>query len=160
MGLEHVMRAISTDTVIALEDLTVLTASQLKATYPRWLTIEGLLSSYHLFVSYRWGQRDSDIVKAVFDRLTLHALGDNNNKINTFVDTKRLEGGNNFQDGFVAALLKSTMVVTVLSADALDRMIEHDESEVDNLLLEWISALACKDVGVVEKIFPVVMGRW
>jgi hypothetical protein len=72
----------------------------------------------------------------------------------------RLEAGEHFREAFFLALLRSTMVIVVLSYDALEKMFRHDRTAIDNVLLEWISALACKDMGIVDKIYPVVIGQW
>ena len=53
------------------------------------------------------------------------------------------------------------MVAAVVSVKALERMVQHDPSKVDNVLLEWILALACCNTAEsrVRAVFPILIGE-
>lgn len=40
-----------------------------RSRFGRWLKPKGLLRSYHVFVSYRWGEHDSELANGMFSRL-------------------------------------------------------------------------------------------
>ena len=106
------------------------------------------------------GPTDKDLVRQLLDRTTLYAIGADSRKVDVFLDTLRLEDGEHFRESFLEALVHSTVVVPVLSTTALHRMLTHKKDEVDNVLLEWICAIACKRLGLVQKVYPVVIGPW
>ena len=121
------------------------------------------------------------------DRL-LHAalstfnLGQSHNFgiVRTFVDTKGLSKGNDFQVEFVKALMKTIVVMPVISFDALLRMCKYkydtkakvfssdkfafDPSKVDNVLVEWMLALEAlnnfrsETNKRIQAIYPIMMG--
>ena len=87
-----------------------------------------------------------------------------NRSINTFLDTQRLLKGRDFKFDFAKALVKSTVVVPIVSKYALERLIsgKHYASSCDNLLLEWIMTLICYEASHSSKrllgVFPILIG--
>ena len=165
--MQVVKEAVSCDKTVVRDDLRVrLSAHTLKAVFSAWLPSSGKLPHYDLFLSYRWppkncvGPTDKDLVRQLLDRSTLYAIGADSRKVDVFLDTLRLEDGEHFRESFLEALVHSTVVVPVLSTTALHRMLTHKKDEVDNVLLEWICAIACKRLGLVQKVYPVVIGPW
>jgi hypothetical protein len=162
---ENVQRAVAGDVMLSrvFDDVSVeLGSVRLKELYGRWLPSKGFKAYYDLFVSHRWltGGFDDKLVKAIYDRSTLYTLGTSLRVPVVFLDSERLEGGEDFREGFLLALIRSTMVAVILSNDALQKMLKHSPTLVDNLLLEWISTLACKELKIVEKVYPILIGKW
>ena len=116
-----------------------------------------------MFISYRWGQRDSVIAASLFDNLGNYNVGDEQRCIDTFLDTKRLRSGEEFQHAFSDALMNSRVACPVLSCDALWKMTNHNPNQCDNVLLEWILCAEfdkSDDPKVkLKKIFPLVIGE-
>jgi hypothetical protein len=86
---------------------------------------------------------------------SLFTVASTHRRIEIFLDRKRLEDGNNFQKDFLRSLASSTMVVPIISVDALQRLLVHDPSTVDNLLIEWIAAMAMIEVSQVKLILGI-----
>jgi hypothetical protein len=125
----------------------VLLAEEIVRLFEPWLMIRGAKSAYDLFLSYRWGMDDSSFVKALFDALSYFNVDSLKSRaIDVFLDDKRLEEGKPLKSSFFAALINSSVICPVLSFDALQRMINHDPTKEDNLLIEWISSLECLDL--------------
>ena len=99
----------------------------------------GLREWYHIFLSYRWGHDfDTDLVKALFSTLSVVVNGQGQ-QVHVFLDRNRLEDGRIFSSDFANALIKSHVVVPILSSAALDRMFDlKSDSNIDNVLLEWM----------------------
>ena len=78
-----------------------------------------------------------------------------------FLDKRCLQAGEKFDKAFAKALCNSTVVAAVVSENALERMVHHDPSKVDNVLLEWVMALACCDTAEsrVRAVFPILIGE-
>ena len=115
------------------------------------------LGLYDFFESYRWNSFDSDLTSKLFDVASLYSVGSSKRAPVVFLDTERLLGGLNFKEGFAKALSRSSVVVPIVSRAALERMIQHDTSVEDNLLLEWIMALEClaSPDSRVQRILPI-----
>eukprot|EP01038_Epipyxis_sp_PR26KG_P012515 gene12515-16785_t len=41
------------------------------------------------------------------------------------------------------ALINSSVIIPIISKDALQRIVNHNPNEIDNVLIEWITALEC-----------------
>jgi GTPase SAR1 family protein len=119
----------------------LLSTGEAKQLYGPWLTDFLSYTEFDLFISYRWGHYDTVFTKALFDRISLHAVDQSMRTVKTFLDVKRLQAGENFQKNIVNALSKSLLIVPIVSSDALQRMIILKETDGDNLLLEWICGL-------------------
>ena len=122
-----------------------------------WSPSAGFLPQYDVFISYRWGKTDSMTTLALFDAFAEYTIGARSRAVDVFLDARRLQDGQNFQEAFGEALIHSTIVVPVLSLDALQRMRTHDPNADDNLLIEWMLAMEClrSAVSRVKLITPL-----
>jgi hypothetical protein len=138
---------------------TLMTLQEVKSKYGQWLQLYDLRERYDVFLSYRWGRYDSEFTEQLFDMFTNLSLGAQNRAVEVFLDRKRLQEGRRFKSDFAAALTHTLVVVPVLSVDALSRMLEHNPSQPDNVLLEWIMILESFAAGKILKVFPVLFGK-
>jgi hypothetical protein len=158
------------------------------------------LTNYDIFLSYRWNQQDSLLVKSLFHQFSYHHVVNNDSSsasssnssssqpssavyspISVFLDHQRLQFGENYRDSFVSALLKSRIVIPVITVEALKKMIFHNPFQEDNLLLEWILILnqhefitstaavssssplspsSSFEMNTKQKIFPIIFGSY
>jgi GTPase SAR1 family protein len=137
----------------------LMTLPEIKSKYGQWLQLYDLREHYDVFLSYRWGRYDSEFTEQLFDVFTNLCVGASNRAVEVFLDRKRLQEGRRFKSDFAAVLTHTLVVVPVVSVDALGRMVEHDPSQVDNVLLEWIMILEGSSAGKIVKVFPILFGR-
>jgi GTPase SAR1 family protein len=137
----------------------LMTLPEIKSKYGQWLQLYDLRDRYDVFLSYRWGCYDSEFTEQLFDVFTNLSVGASNRAVEVFLDRKRLQEGRLFKTDFAAALTHALVVVPVMSVDALGRMVEHDPSQADNVLLEWIMILESFAAGRILKVFPVLFGK-
>jgi hypothetical protein len=80
-----------------------------------------------------------------------------------FLDIKRLQKGEAFDSAFAKALVNSSVIVPLMSANALQGMTKQDGTWCDNVLLEWIIAAECikaKGNGtLVKACYPIFIGN-
>lgn len=76
------------------------------------------------------------ILVQLFDRCGLFTVGSDNREIDVFLDRECLQDGKLFQNEFVAALKMSSVVVPIVSSDALSRMCSASVEDEDNVLVE------------------------
>jgi GTPase SAR1 family protein len=138
---------------------TLLTEAEIAKKYCQWLQLHVLRDRYDVFLSYRWGRYDSEFTEQLFDMFTNFPLGEQNRAVEVFLDRRRLQEGRLFKSDFAKALTHSLIVVPVLSVDALARMVEHNPSQPDNVLLEWVMILESHTAGRVLKVFPILFGQ-
>eukprot|EP01038_Epipyxis_sp_PR26KG_P004686 gene4686-6581_t len=128
----------------------LLTSSDIIKIFGSWLSNSTQLNiiKFDTFISYRWGKNDSLFVNALYDKLTFYNIESNSNggvhqtkAIDIFLDTKRLKQGEAFQLSFAQALVNSIVFIPIVSYDGLFKMLTHDPSTEDNVLIEWIIAL-------------------
>ena len=138
----------------------LLNDSDAKALYQCWLPQTDLLEAYHVFISYRWGSVDSMFTECLFDRFTMFSVGSNHQAVDAFLDIHRLKEGRMFQSDFAKALSSSLVVVPIVSKSALMRMLSHDESMEDNVLIEWILSIECYHAknSRVSRLYPIFFG--
>ena len=140
----------------------VLEEAELAAHFGLW-TIAAVVFLYDLFISYRWGTFDSDFTAKLFDYLSFSSVGASSRAAVVFLDRERLRDGENFKEAFARALAKSSVVVPIISREALGRMLQglHRPDAEDNLLIEWILSIEClaSPLSRVQKILPVVFDR-
>ena len=164
VNLTAVREAVDRDKTVDAGDGIRFTADELQTQFQAWLLHRGGLDRYDVFLSYRWGEKDSQLVDAVFEQSRGHEVkvGDERRAVDIFLDKERLQKGEDFCDSFFGALVASLVVAPLLSTDAIQRMCVPYKDEVDNVLLEWITALECKERGLgrVEKLCPLVLGPW
>jgi GTPase SAR1 family protein len=139
------------------------------------------LSSYDIFLSYRWNAQDSPLVSSLFQQFCRYDLSSSSSSssstrekdkedycpISVFMDQLRLQDGENYRNAFVAALLESRVIVPVITVEALKKMIYHDPNQIDNLLLEWILSLSLEETrekrgsnSTEGKIIPIIFGSY
>ena len=77
-----------------------------------------------------------------------------------FLDSVRLKNGRNFRDDFIDGIAVTRLIVPIMSSYALERMISMTEqSDVDNLLVEWILTLILHDIdSAAVRVLPVMLG--
>jgi len=136
-----------------------LSALEAKNLFGQWLPPLGLRECYHVFLSYRWGDFDTELVKALFSTLSVAVTGEGQ-QVHVFLDRNRLEEGRIFSSDFAKGLIKSLVVVPVLSSAALDRMFALKcDSNVDNVLLEWTLIVVLLARGHLKFCYPIMVGE-
>jgi hypothetical protein len=155
----------------SINEVVTLDSSKLVNMYGTWLRhrSKGSLSSYQVFLSYRWNDFDSNIVTDLFDTLSFKLRLSSTEDIMVFRDSNRLLAGEFLQSSFAQALIHSEVMVPVVSASALYRMISHDPITVDNVLVEWVLGIVCMKISCdgdheikcktnLSKVFPIMLG--
>jgi len=146
------------------EDIKVARGQRLSAReatncFGQWLMPSGLREGYHVFLSYRWGEFDTELVKALFSTLSVAVTGEGQ-QVHVFLDRNRLEEGRIFSSDFAKGLIKSLVVVPILSSAALDRMFALKcDSNVDNVLLEWTLIVVLLARGHLKFCYPIMVGE-
>ncbi|KAJ1430248.1 hypothetical protein B484DRAFT_395990, partial [Ochromonadaceae sp. CCMP2298] len=137
----------------------MLKPADVTALFGKWIPDYSLRSRYDVFISYRWGG-DSDFAQALFDSFGNYVVGADSRAVQVFLDKKRLQGGRQFQSDFASALQNSLVVAPLLSADAMQRMLDHDPTREDNVVVEWLLALECYACpqSRVACVFPIAFG--
>jgi hypothetical protein len=144
LGLDQICLVMEQKTSLLLQigdTRETLSFADVLQLYGPWITDFMPQSDYDIFLSYRWGRYDSSFTQGLFDRLSLHSVGQSLRRVRIFLDIKKLQTGNNFQMNIVEALSKSFFFIPIVSADGLQRMITLKPTDEDNLLLEWICGL-------------------
>jgi hypothetical protein len=183
LSLEEVRRCLKhrLDILHEVDGHTVAPYEILKASYAAWVPNFDLLDSYDVFLSYRWNKADSAFTSALFDRFSLYTISSEQRAIEVFYDRMRMQDGRNLRGDFGQALLRSTVVIPIVSYEALQRLMEHRGNTVDHLLVEWIIAmhvylnrgnlLALQNTNTshyilsseytgTQRIFPIVLGEY
>mmetsp|Transcript_54462 Transcript_54462/g.88213 ORF Transcript_54462/g.88213 Transcript_54462/m.88213 type:complete len:1184 (+) Transcript_54462:4197-7748(+) len=134
-------------------------ATQARKHYEKWLRPTGLRQGgYDIFISYRWTDFDTELVMAVYSILCHKLIGIR--QVQVFVDRFRLEDGRRFDKDFSKALMKSTVVAPVVSLAALQRMLTlTTDSDVDNVLLEWMLICELVEIGHLLYCLPIMLGN-
>jgi hypothetical protein len=107
--------------------------------YKDWLPVENQ-DTYDVFLSYRWGPTDAPhddrLVEEVYHRLGISNM-EQGREINVFWDRVSLKVGTQFQSEFSKKLKNSTVVVPVISHQALARMCDVSRlKDVDSVIIE------------------------
>jgi hypothetical protein len=103
---------------------------------------------------------DTDLTDGIYHKslFTDRLVGER--QVQVFLDRHRLEDGRRFDKGFVKALLKSTVVVPIVSCAALQKMASLNmDSPIDNLFVEWVIVAELQDIGALEFCIPVMLGN-
>jgi hypothetical protein len=104
-----------------------------------WLWSPRSTAAYDVFLSHRWGAPDDELVLSVFDQLSDYVVDDL--PISIFYDDRHMEHGHRIDHEFFRALLRSSVMVPLVSMNALQRMLNSDPADVDDVLVEWLTAL-------------------
>ena len=113
---------------------------------------------FDLFLSYRVAS-DSKHVETLYNLLTMKGL-------KVWWDKVCLEPGMPWEEGFCNGLAKSRAFVPLLSRDAIKHpTIDNQnfeklskDSRCDNVFLEHRLALELRSMGLIERIYPVMIG--
>ena len=132
---------------------TLLNPQQTKERFQPWLKMYEFLERYDIFVSYHKGPHDQELALAMFSMLSHFSCGSESRAVDVFLDERRL------QDDIVQSIVNSTIVVPIISVDALAKIVRHDPSVVDSVLLEWICAIEGFNSKRIEFIYPLCCGR-
>ena len=105
---------------------SLLTGSAIKEVFKHWFTDTLSQSWYDWFVSYRWGEEDSKLVRAIVSCSdNYYCIGDDKRSIRSFLDVHSLPKGSDFKVEFVQGLLTSVIALPIVSFYALVRMRDH-----------------------------------
>jgi hypothetical protein len=122
-----------------------------------WLQPSGLRKGgYDVFFSYRWNQNDVELVISAITKLRVEMHGDR--QMHVFLDRECLQAGRRFDKDFLEALFMSTVVVPVVSMEALKRMMTLNKDSEDNVLLEWTLICELVEIGHLEYCLPILIG--
>jgi hypothetical protein len=136
-----------------------LSHQQTKDRFGPWLKIYEFLLTYDIFVSYHKEPQDQELAMAMFTMLSNFSCGNELRAVEVFLDIKRLQHGRRSQEDSVKSIVNSTVVVPIFSVDALAKIVKHDPSVVDGILLEWICAIEGFNYSRIKFIYPLFCGR-
>ena len=114
---------------------------------------------FEAFISYRHSEFAADAAEAMYRYLTRQVL--DGKEVEVFRDSVKLESGLAFDQGFLEAMLKTLVVVPLITPDTLKRMMAKEGlDEVDHVLLEWALALHLLAIPgfPVYRIAPILCG--
>jgi hypothetical protein len=116
---------------------------------------------YDVFLSHRWGAPDDALVASVFDQLSDYVVDDL--PISIFYDDRHMKHGHRMDQEFFSALLRSSVMVPLVSMNALQRMMNIKPANIDDVLVEWLTAVVFNRFPLhfqrlvsLRKILPVV----
>jgi len=114
--------------------------------------LPGEVAEFDVFLSYRVDS-DSAHVNQLYDALV--AKG-----VRVWWDKKCLKPGVSWEAGFCAGLVKSRCFVPLLSKAAIKDRFEAltEDSRCDNVLLEYRLSIELIDRGLLERIYPIMIG--
>ena len=143
LPLDNIRESVKNEEPLLNEGTCLVSLHDILRDFDCWLNLSNKAREwYDIFLSYCWGAFDSDIVTQVFDAMTNYAVGTENRRIHVFLDKRRLQKGKEFDREFAKALVNSSVVIPIVSEDALYRMShEFNPASCDNVLLEWMTTL-------------------
>ena len=174
-SLDRVRKTLSESATLQVNGIEVCRVSHrdLHPEFGMWISMHVPRTWYDLFISYRWGDKldsgvydkDSELVKGVFDYLTRYTL-EENRPIHTFLDVHRLKDGQDLRDSFSVALMRSSLVVPIVSLNAINK-IKRVPTCVDNVLVEWLLVAILFSPGMAElnpemrvkRVLPVIIDK-
>ena len=118
----------------------------------------GETATWDVFISYR-ADTDMEIAQSIYDNLTASGL-------KVWWDKKCLQPGQSWEVGFCQGLVDSSSIVCIISRGGMKNPDVkwmnwenlQSDSRCDNVLLEWRLALELKERGMIQAIFPVMVG--
>lgn len=127
---------------------------------------EALLQSpgarYDIFISYRV-RTEKEFASALHKELSRKTLGLHGERARVYLDSAELRDGKRWDDGFVDGLTRSAVFVPLVSEGSAMPLSQLDgigeAPGVDNVLLEWGLALQLEELGIVQSILPVLVGK-
>jgi len=152
----------SNGNLVIVQGYPSLNRQSIASNYSSWLINAEILPSYDVFISHRWHKDDDVVIDLLYDSLLGYTVGLENKAVTVFLDKVRLKEGEQFQGAFGKALINSTIFVPMLCTSALQRMIYHNPTVEDNVLIEWMLALECMSDQTHSKIrgiYPLMFGE-
>jgi GTPase SAR1 family protein len=119
--------------------LVPLPVSVVEATTCPGSTVPCTAEHRDCFLSYRWNESDKGFVTLLHEHMTEGFV--RGYKWRVFLDDKVLQTADRFQRIFFASVVATEAFIPLVSPNALQRMVTHDPQEIDNLLIEWLTAL-------------------
>jgi len=162
INLETVRMVQSKDIHLRVNEFVTLNRDYVTSNYGSWLINTDGLPYYDVFISHRWHLDDDIVIDELYDKILEYTVGDEKRAVQVFVDKVRLKKGQEIQRTFGKAIVNSTVFVPILCPSALQRMLCHDPSEEDNVLIEWMLALECMSDqahSMIRGIYPFVFGE-
>lgn len=113
---------------------------------------------YDVFISYRVAS-DLPHAECIYNMLVAEGKS-------VWWDKQCLKAGVNWEQGFCSGLINSRYFLCILSRDGINKegnsrqnlALLEESSPCDNVLLELRLALELRALGMIEKIFPVLVG--
>ena len=137
-----------------------LDADYVRRFFAALLPSANLSGIYGAFLSYRHGVFASNAVEAAYRFLTLQVLG-GRVKVEVFRDSVDLKSGLSFDQSFLEAMLRTQVVVPLITPDTLARMKKPEcLTEIDHVQLEWKLALYLLELPgfPVLRVAPILCG--
>ena len=162
LNLESVREVHVTGVELIVRDHPSITPQYVRSIFRPWLVDNDMLPSYDVFISHRWHKEDDVVVDQLYDAFLGHVVGSEKRAAKVFYDKIRLKGCQQFQIAFGKSLINSTIVVPILCTTALQKMLAHDDTCEDNVLIEWMLALECMQDPIHSKmrgIYPLMFGE-
>ena len=115
-------------------------------------------AAFDVFISYRV-KADLQIAVDLYNALTQQG-------VKVWLDRECLSPGVAWEVGFVDGLLSSRVFMPIVSRDAINHPSDasqrisslSEESDCDNLLMEWRLALELHTRGLIDKVYPLFVG--
>mmetsp|Transcript_23591 Transcript_23591/g.23783 ORF Transcript_23591/g.23783 Transcript_23591/m.23783 type:complete len:1313 (+) Transcript_23591:119-4057(+) len=156
--LDAMHSAVKSHTGLNVYNGHYLNPSELSRLFFPWLrrSVESL-SRFDVFLSYRWIDQIS--THALYDRLSLYTIGSTFRAVDVFLDAAVLQFGNKLKEDFARSMFNSTVIVPMVSTGAIEKMINHDPSKEDNVLIEWmlVNLFYRASTSRIKKIFPLLL---
>ncbi|KAJ3213099.1 NAD(+) hydrolase sarm1 [Dinochytrium kinnereticum] len=104
---------------------------------------------FDYFISYRVSS-ESNLARELRLELTLRGK-------TVFLDQEELKDGEDWRKGFVTGLKRSKVVILLISQGCVERM-KGSSHQIDNVLLEWETALYAQEMGFCH-VVPIYVGK-
>ena len=159
-GLDKPLHTDVDDQVLNISSLFQKTQSDVRKEYELWLPSAEQLEPYHAFISYRQEVLfDSKLARTMFKELRSEDVGSDG--MGVFLDQECLAYGcDDSRQQVVKALSLSQVLIVIISWEGLELMQGlRAESEVDEVLLQWILALELLESGHLHRCLPIVIGQ-
>jgi GTPase SAR1 family protein len=136
-----------------------LSKIEARNTFSKWLVPKELSKDYHVFLSYRRGDFDTELVQALYSNLCT-AVSEQGRQVHVFLDQYCLQEGRRISSDFAKALKHSLVVVPVVSYAALLHMFDlKPDSDINNVLLEWMLIVELLERGHLKFWYPIMVGE-
>ena len=162
INLEAVTDVHRNRTSLAIRNYPKIDREYVINNYISWLVNTDLLEHYDVFISHRWHNGDDFVIDQLYDAFLGCTVGSEKRAVQVFLDKVRLKEAQQFQRAFGKALIKSSILLPILCPGALKKMLDHDPTKEDNVLIEWMLALECVQDSTNSKlrgIYPLMFGE-